>query len=293
MATKRKAFIHVGMPGVGDVLGPALAHHRDALVELGINAPAKHAQESFRAAVEVTRSHRTWGIRRKHVEGTWADVYRRAGKGRDTVAFSAPLLATAEPDQIDLFVDGLSRFEVHVVVTASAPHAFTVLGEPDADLGVVLERWGRAVRSPERIHVVLADGDPTRHGDEQARIWRTFGDIVGFGTASLGLEEVPQPVAARAAWLVPTAPMARAGVLDAIARSWVDHLHAQPYDVHGDPTADLTPRTEEASAREEHLDQVLEEAIREIERLTRRNEALAAELATAPPRRFGALRPTA
>lgn len=285
MGSKRKAFVHVGMPGIGDVIGPALAHHRDALVELGINAPAKHHREAFRAAVEVTRSHRTWGIKRKHVEGTWAEVYRRAVKGRDTVAFSAPLLATAGPDQIDLFVDGLAGLEVHVLITASAPHAFTVPGEPDSDLGVLVERWQRAVRGPERIHVLLADDDPDRREQEQARVWRRVGEVVGFGTTSLGLADVPDPVAARAPWLAPGASLARAGVLGSIARDWVDRLAARPFDVHGDPTALLTPRIDEASAREERLDQALAEAAAEIERLVRQNEALAEELASGTARR--------
>lgn len=292
MGKKRQAFVHIGMPGVGDVLGPAIAHHRGALAELGINAPAKHAREAFRAAVEITRSHRTWGLRRRHVEGTWADIYRRAAKGRDTVVVSAPLLATATPEQIDLFVDGLTGFEVHVVVTASAPHAWTVLGEPETDLALVLERWERAVRSPERIHVIAADGDPGRAEEVQAEVWRRFGRIAGFGTASLGLADVPPPVAARAPWAITSAPMARAGLLAAISDTWREQLAAKPYDVVGDPGTALAPRVEEPSAREAELDRALAAAIGEIERLTRHHEALAAELATTP-RRFRGLRPVA
>lgn len=278
LAKKRKAFIHVGMPGVGDFLGPALAHHSDALRELGVHAPAKHSQESFRAAVEITRSHKTWGIERKHVEGTWAGVYRRAQKGRDAIVFSAPLLATAEPEQIDLFLDGLTGFEVHVVVTADAPHAWTLPGDPESDLAVVLDRWERAIRRPERLHVVLADVDPERPEVVQEKLWRAFGSVVGFGTASLGLADVPQPVAARSTWLIPTAPMVRAGVLDALARSWIDRLLESSYDVVGDPSATLVPRTAASPNREEQLDRLLSAAMREIEQLTRRNEALAAEL---------------
>lgn len=279
MTKKRKAYVHVGMPGVADFLGAAIAHHASALAELGVQVPAKHDRESFRAAVEITRSHRTWGIKRKHVEGTWAGIYRRAQRGRDTMVFSAPLLATAEPDQIDLFLDGLAGFEVHVVITAAAPHAWTLPGEPETDLAVVLDRWERTLRAPERVHVILAGAEDA--AGVRATLWQRFGQVVGFGTASLGLAEVPDPVAARSTWLVPTAPMARAGVLDTLARTWIEHLAEGSYDVLGDPTAALAPRTAVASSREEQLDRLLDEALREVERLTRRTEALEVELVTA------------
>lgn len=172
MAKKRKAYIHVG-PG-GDILESALAHHRSALVELGINVPAKSVDESFRAAIEILRDHKAWGFKRSEVEGAWAEVYRRAWKGQATVAVSLPLLARATPDQIALFLDGLYGFEVHVVVTGER----------------VPKAWAAAVKKPEeRLHMLKA-------GDEDG-LWRAFGKVVGFGTASLGLDGVPRPVASQ------------------------------------------------------------------------------------------------
>ncbi len=184
MAKKRKAYVHVGLAGVGDIIEPALARHRTALVELGVAVLPKTTDESFRAAVEVLRDHKAWGFKRREVEGQWADLYRRALKGKSTVVFSQPLLARAEPDQIDLFLDGLAGFEIHVVVTTCAQ-------EPDADLALVSKRWGAAVRKPERFHVVELEEA------NAAQAWKAFGKVVGFGTASLKLADVPQPVGAR------------------------------------------------------------------------------------------------
>ena len=181
MPKKRKAFVHVGVPGAGDIIETALVRHRDALAELGVLAPARSTDESFRAAVEVTRSHKTWGFTRKEVEGRWATLYRRAHKGKATVVFSQPLLAAAAPEQIDLLLDGLAGFEVHAVVTDA----------PEVDLEDVVARWGAAVRKPDRLHVIELE-------DERPKAaWKAFGKVVGFGTASLGLDGVPEPVTVR------------------------------------------------------------------------------------------------
>lgn len=176
MPTKRKVFVHVGMPGGGDVIEGALVRHREALVELGVDVPAHTTDESFRAAVEVLRVHKDWGFKRKEVEGAWAQLYRRAHKGRGVVAISQPLLADATPEQIDLLLDGLAGLRVHVVITHG----------PGADLGDAAQRWGAAVRKPERLHLVELDADAT-----PASVWKAFGKVVGFGTASLGLDDLP------------------------------------------------------------------------------------------------------
>ncbi len=197
MAKKRKAWIHVGMPGVGDVIEAALVHHRDALVELGIDVPAKTTQESFRAAVEIMRDHKAWGLKRSEVEGQWTKLCRRAEKGSNAVVFSQPLLGGASPDQVALLLDALHGYEVHVVVTATAPHAWAEPGFPQSELSVVLERWGAAVRAPERVHVVAVDADDVPLAQAQAAVWKSVGQVVGFGTTSLGLDDVPQPVTAR------------------------------------------------------------------------------------------------
>ncbi|WP_435770683.1 hypothetical protein [Nocardioides sp. SYSU DS0651] len=179
MAKKRKVWLHVGVTGAGDVLEAALAHHHDALVELGVASVARTTAEGFCAAVEVMRTHKEWGLRRSDVEGEWARLVRRAEKSRADLAFSQPLLSAATPEQIDLLVDALTGHQVHVVVTTGA--------DDEAD---TVERWGRAVRKPERLHVIETDGM------DQADVWKAFGKLVGFGTASLRLDAVPRPVPA-------------------------------------------------------------------------------------------------
>lgn len=176
MAKKPKAWIHVGMAGVGDVIEPALAHHHEALVELGVASVARTPAESFRAGVEITRSHKEWGLKRADVEGQWARLVRRAQRTRADLVFSQSLLATATTEQVALLVDALAGHQVHVVVTTG-----------NDDEAATLGRWALAVRKPERLHVIETDGR------EPADVWKSFGRLVGFGTASLRLDAVPNP----------------------------------------------------------------------------------------------------
>ena len=181
MAKKRKVFLHVGMPGVGDVIEVALVHHRDALVELGIDVPARSAEETFLAAVEILREHKAWGFARKEVEGQWATLCRRAWKGKQTVVVSLPLMAGASRPEIDLLLDGLAGLQINVVLTAG----------PDDDIDDIVARWGDAVRKPERLHVVRLE-EPSREerleGVRQGRRLR-------YGVARPGRR--PRPAGAR------------------------------------------------------------------------------------------------
>ena len=175
MARKRRAWIHVGVAGAGDVLESALAHHHEALVELGVASIARSSAESFRAAVEIARSHKDWGLRRGDVEGQWTRLVRRAVRAKADLVFSQPLLAEAGPEQVALMVDALADHQVHVVVTTGLD-----------DEAATLARWSAAVRKPERLHVL----DTT--GLEHREVWKAFGKLVGFGTSSLRLDDVPQ-----------------------------------------------------------------------------------------------------
>jgi len=231
MTKKRKAFIHVGLPGgPGDFLEIALRRHTHALAALGVRNPAASSEEMFRAAVEVMRAHRAWGFERREVEGSWSGICRRGRKGRDTLVVSQPLLAGATPAQIELLFDGLAGFERHVVVTATAPDAWTMVGDPTQDLGCVLERWSGSARRPERVHVLITPPD------DRAGVWTAFGRTAGFGTASLSVDGLADPPSARPR----PAPPERLPVLRTLAHSWIDQLATGRYDVRGDVT-DLQP----------------------------------------------------
>jgi hypothetical protein len=163
---KRKAFLHIGPPqGGGGFLDAALAEHAGSLAEAGVRHPAISAEEMFRAAIEIRRDHQAWGYQRREVEGAWAGICRRAWKGKKDVVLSQELLAGCTPEQVDLLLDGLHGFAVHVVVTGS-------------DLPAA---WSPVVK-PERLHVIaVPDTRP-----EQA-VWTAFGAIVGFDAAALPL----------------------------------------------------------------------------------------------------------
>lgn len=175
---RRKAFVHVGLPhSGGTVLDPALEHHRVALSELGVHRPAT-ADEMFRAAVEILRDHKAWGYRRRDVEGSWSAIYRRAWKATrkgGSVVVGHHLLADAAPVDIDLFLDGLAGFEVHLVLVSR---------DEGPDLDTLRDRWTTALGRPERVHVIVPSStDPGREA------WDGLGRLAGFDTAALPLPE--------------------------------------------------------------------------------------------------------
>lgn len=228
---RRIVHVHIGLPGAGsDFVAAALDRHADALKEQGVLAPAT-AAEMFRAALEITRAHRSWGLRRKDVEGAWAKVCRRVHKARRRAVVGHELLAAARPDQVALLLDGLAGCEVHVVVVARDPgtalesgwsHAVAA-GSPVSfaryrrrvldperlhqqaqdfwaahDLPAVLERWSTALGDPARVHVVVP---PSGDGDPRPAVWRTLAGLVGFeplplaSTDELALDRVSASVA--------------------------------------------------------------------------------------------------
>lgn len=271
---KRKAYLHVGLPGVGDVVDTAVQRHRGKLAELDVTVPTKAREESFRAAIELRRRHKEWGYKRKEVEGAWSGIARRALKGRSTVLVSQTALAGAEADQIDLLTTQLPGLRLHVVLSVAAPDGWAEPGDPDTDLVSVLARWRRAVRDPERLHVVV-----TPPG-EQGRVhtWRHLGDVVGFGTRSLGLDGL-EP-----AWAPTPARVLDAGATAALrerAATWQEALVTGGHDVRGD-LADLLPPTPASPPDVDgallRTTRALAEARREIDRLSHRNETLEARL---------------
>ncbi|MXG89676.1 hypothetical protein [Nocardioides flavescens] len=271
---KPHAFLLVGLPHAGvPVLTAALEQHRDAIVAQGVRAPAKSVDEVFRAAVEVRREHRAWGLRRKDVEGTWSQLCRRVHKHPEPVVLGHELLAGASPEEIALLVDGLAGRRVHVVVVAARPDGRLGLFPDELDLASVLERWKQAVGSPDRLHVVVSDPAAPLGA------WRALGRIVGFDADALPL---PDPAGleapADAASLRLIAESGGGHVehteLVEIAETWVDVVGAAGYDVVGDLRA-LVPVAEQTDApsydaREEVLTRALAEAVAEVGRLRER-----------------------
>jgi hypothetical protein len=215
---RRKAYLHLGLPRTGGAfLDSALAEHADALEAAGLRHPAISAEEMFRAAIEVRRDHQSWGYERREVEGAWAEICRRAQKGRHDVVFSQELLAACTPPQIALLLDSLGGFEVHLVITARDPATQMVAawaGSVEAgrsvsfsrfrqrvmdptrehdqtqrfwagqDLGAVITRWSKAIGEPQRIHVIAV---PAGEADPRQAIWSALGEIVGFDASRLPL----------------------------------------------------------------------------------------------------------
>lgn len=251
---QRRAYLHVGLDdGSGDVLAGALGDHEHALLDLRVRRPHDPAA-TFRAVLDVLGTHAEWGFEADEVDGAWADLVRRARKGRDTIVLSEPVLAGAAADRAKVVVDSLDGFDVHAVVTARAPEPWARSGGPAHDLTEVLPRWADAVGAAERVHVLL--GDP-------AATWRSLGRVAGFGTTSLRLADL-------------TSAPVRA-VDPSLAAAWREVLGSSPYDVVGDPDtlsdgpspADLLDATARALADARH----------EVERLRHRTTDLEARLA--------------
>lgn len=223
---RRRAYLHLGLPRTGGAfLDSALAEHADALAEAGLCHPAISAEEMFRAAIEIRRDHQAWGYERREVEGAWAEICRRAQKGRADVVFSQELLAACTAPQIALLLDTLSGFDVHLIVTARDPASQLVAAWAGAveagrsmsfskfrqrvmdparehdqaqrfwagqDLGGVLARWSDAVRGPDRVHVVVVPADSD---DPREDVWSALGEITGFDAVDLplALDPVSRP----------------------------------------------------------------------------------------------------
>jgi hypothetical protein len=275
---KPKTLLLVGLPHTGlPTLTAALEKHRDALAERGVRAPAKSADESFRAGVELRREHKAWGLRRRDVEGTWAGICRRVHKHRATAVVGHELLAGATHEEIALLVDGLSGTQVHVVVLAGVPDGRLGLFPDELDLAAVTARWESAVTGPDRLHVVVTD--PA----EPNLAWRALGLLAGFDADELPLPEpgeVRPPADTAALRLI-----AESSGLDVphdglvvVAEEWARAVADRGYEVLGE-LDDLVPVRQAASTdparaayddRVEVLNDALSEAVVELGRLRAR-----------------------
>jgi hypothetical protein len=232
---KQKAFLHIGLPhSGGDLLDAALLAHADALAGPGANPvrqPARSVDEMFNAAVEIRREHRAWGLRRKDVEGAWAAICRRAIANKDTVVVGHQLLAGCTLDEIALLVDQLPGCAVHVVVTVGTPDPRVSLFPDDHDLASVLDRWSTAVRSPDRLHVIVVDPAHPRAA------WQAFGEVIGFDATPLALPDRPRPSSDAAALRLlaeSAGDLATYDDLSSVGEDWAKLVADAGYDVHGD-----------------------------------------------------------
>jgi hypothetical protein len=274
---KRAAYLLVGLPhGGGTFLTEALRAHEATLEAAGIRQPARSSDEMFRAAVEIRRDHKSWGLRRRDVEGAWSGVCRRAYPGKDDVVAGHDLLAGATHGEIALLVDRLPGFDVHVVVVAGPADPRLTLFPDDHDLGDVLTRWAAHVRSPDRVHLIVAE-DP-------ASTWAALGRVVGFDADRLPLPEAVAATTGRdlASLRVlagATGSLATSEELREAAEAWAKAAAEGGYDVHGDLTG-LHPREgladdDSARAHLELVGEVLADAVAELTRLREQHAELA------------------
>ncbi|MCY7396893.1 MAG: hypothetical protein LH468_12230 [Nocardioides sp.] len=280
---KRTAYLHVGLPhSGGDRLDAALQVHADALAASGVRVPSTSVDEMFRASVEIRRDHKAWGLRRKDVEGVWSGICRRAYAGKDSVVVGHSLLAGATETEIDLLVDRLPGFAVHVVVTVAAPDARLSAFPDDHDLSDVLRRWDRAVCSPDRMHVVVCDPtDPTP-------AWQALGQVVGFEATGLDLPAATVgEVDTHALRLIAegTSSLSVHGDLGVVVQEWAKVVADAGYDVRGDLTGLVaTVGADSGSQRDDLrvslLSEALSDSIAEVTRLRARTRDLERDNAT-------------
>ena len=277
---KRSAYLVVGLPhGGASFLPSALRAHAATLAAAGITLPARSDDEMFRAAVEIRRDHRAWGLRRRDVEGAWADVCRRAYRGKDDVVVGHDLLAGATDAEIALLVDRLPGFDLHVVVAAGPADPRLTLFPDDHDLGAVLARWAAHVRSADRVHLLVTDPD------DPAATWAALSRVVGFDatlldpSADLGTG-AGQDLASLRLLATSSGSLASGEELREAAEDWAKAAAEAGYDVHGDLTG-LLPRAgagagEDAPAqvRLELVSDALADAVAELTRLREQHAEL-------------------
>ena len=109
---KRLFLLHLG-PDAVDV-----SEMIDALALGGVAVPDGDADGFAHAGIEILRSHKAAGLKRKEVEGAWAKLCRRAWKTRSDCFVSMPSFFAATPEQAALALDGLADFKVVLVVTS-------------------------------------------------------------------------------------------------------------------------------------------------------------------------------
>ena len=109
---KRLLLLHIGPEAVD------LAAMAEALALGRVVVPDVDADTFSHAGIEICRSHKAAGLKRKQVEGTWAKVCRRAHKAKADCFVSVPAFFGATAEQVALALDQLAGFKVVLVVTS-------------------------------------------------------------------------------------------------------------------------------------------------------------------------------
>lgn len=149
---KNHAFLLVGptIPSA-DELQDVLLREGTLLADAALATPDVVQADLYRSAVEVLRTHKSEGLKRKDVEGSWARVVRRAEKRKSAVLFGYDAFASADVDQRSLLLDALSGFRTHIVITAERGRE---------GLDDLLDEWATQIK-PSRLHVVTLEAGET------------------------------------------------------------------------------------------------------------------------------------
>ena len=148
---KNHAFLLVGptLPGADD-LQDVLLREGSLLADAALTTPDVTQADLDRSSVDLLRTHKAEGLKRKDVDGSLARVVRRAEKRKAAVLFGHPAYAAADAGQRALLLDALSGLRTHVVITAER-------GRPGLD--DLIDAWATQVK-PSRLHVVtLEEGE--------------------------------------------------------------------------------------------------------------------------------------
>lgn len=109
---KRLFLLHIG-PDPVDVSAMA-----GALALGRVVIPDVDDETLAHAGIEIRRTHKAAGLKRKQVEGAWARVSRHAHKAKSDCFVSVPDFFGATSEQAALALDQLSGFKVVLVVTS-------------------------------------------------------------------------------------------------------------------------------------------------------------------------------
>ena len=173
---KKLFLLHVGPEAVD----PAAMSEGLALGRIAV--PDVAAETLAHAGLEIRRTHKAAGLKRKQVEGAWARTCRRAHRTRSDCFVSMPDFFAATPEQAALALDGLAGFRVVLVIT-SGPHTDQSLDASG------LQEYVRRTFDPAKpvaINVIDFGADPDR------ATWEAVAEATGGGYQNLSTSTSPE-----------------------------------------------------------------------------------------------------